>query len=463
MRWWKSCLKRSRELFSVFVLLSSCATSPDAPPDTPPEQSPPAPPPGTIEAPVVAESPATTTIEPTEDSNTEDSPSPPLEKEQAPSSPLQPPLKELPPEAAPTEPIQLNEQPPPELILLPEELPQPVISLTSEETPKPPVIEIIMLKSQEEESPIVSVQLPELPPSIPETSKAQAGESALHPIEELSIGRTPALEPVPEVEPETSIPETSGWITWETTDSMFFPPSKIESRKIALPAAGWIVLNKEEGYSLSERTQSAEETAFFFLFPTPGTYTLTFQRQDLQERELHRRVVTVLIEDSNQTEAVGSPVEAEPQIEELLDGIEVIQENELATEIELPHWQDYIEYANKGSFEIFQEPAWFSLVQDSAIDSPVQLELTEILLEKGEWQLAKPLIDRIATIRNTRQLSDRELILLARYHDVGTPNRNEKSAFDYYTALTANYPLSKYWDEADRRSRYLKRFYLLIR
>ena len=41
--------------------------------------------------------------------------------------------------------------------------------------------------------------------------------------------------------------------------------------------------------------------------------------------------------------------------------------------------------------------------------------------------------------------------------------RDIKGAIDAYSTLTKNYPASKFWDSANKRIIYLKRFYLEVR
>ena len=58
---------------------------------------------------------------------------------------------------------------------------------------------------------------------------------------------------------------------------------------------------------------------------------------------------------------------------------------------------------------------------------------------------------------------DEGLFLLAQLFEGNSEYRNIKKSVETYEELTNSYPLSKYWDDANKRVIYLKRFYINIR
>ncbi len=58
---------------------------------------------------------------------------------------------------------------------------------------------------------------------------------------------------------------------------------------------------------------------------------------------------------------------------------------------------------------------------------------------------------------------DEGLFLMAQLYEGNSEYRNIKKSVETYEELTNSYPLSKYWDDANKRVIYLKRFYINIR
>ena len=59
--------------------------------------------------------------------------------------------------------------------------------------------------------------------------------------------------------------------------------------------------------------------------------------------------------------------------------------------------------------------------------------------------------------------SDKALILRARLYESDSEKRNIKAALEAYEKIVTFFPESVFWDEAKRRSTYLRRFYFDIR
>ena len=59
--------------------------------------------------------------------------------------------------------------------------------------------------------------------------------------------------------------------------------------------------------------------------------------------------------------------------------------------------------------------------------------------------------------------TDEALFLQGQAYEADSPRRNIRKALSCYEILTQTYPLSRFWDAADRRIRYIRRFYFDIR
>lgn len=58
---------------------------------------------------------------------------------------------------------------------------------------------------------------------------------------------------------------------------------------------------------------------------------------------------------------------------------------------------------------------------------------------------------------------DEALFLLGQLYEGNSEYRNIKKSVETYEELTENYPVSPYWEDANKRVVYLKRFYINIR
>ena len=54
-------------------------------------------------------------------------------------------------------------------------------------------------------------------------------------------------------------------------------------------------------------------------------------------------------------------------------------------------------------------------------------------------------------------------ILIARLYERDGPFRNERLAHDHYKELTDSFPLSRYYEEAERRMQHIERHFINIR
>ena len=93
-------------------------------------------------------------------------------------------------------------------------------------------------------------------------------------------------------------------------------------------------------------------------------------------------------------------------------------------------------------------------------------DLTELLNEAVSAKAAKNYNLAYKSLLNYLEQStddrDEALFLLGQLLEEDTPIKNIKEAINTYQTLCDNYPASKYWDKANKRIIYLKRFYIDI-
>ncbi|UTC61534.1 outer membrane protein assembly factor BamD [Treponema sp. OMZ 787] len=65
--------------------------------------------------------------------------------------------------------------------------------------------------------------------------------------------------------------------------------------------------------------------------------------------------------------------------------------------------------------------------------------------------------------KNYSENLDEALFLRGQAYELNGPNKNVKKALEAYQTLTKAYPQSKFWDKADARIRYIKKFYIDIK
>ena len=98
---------------------------------------------------------------------------------------------------------------------------------------------------------------------------------------------------------------------------------------------------------------------------------------------------------------------------------------------------------------------------EQTIDFNVLLQEAQLLYNEKEYKKANEKVDLF--LENSTQKQDEALFLKGQILEAKSDIQNIKNSIAAYTTLTKNYPASKYWDDANKRIIYLKRFYLEVR
>lgn len=98
----------------------------------------------------------------------------------------------------------------------------------------------------------------------------------------------------------------------------------------------------------------------------------------------------------------------------------------------------------------------------AAVNNPqTLLQEANILYNEKEFEAAKNKLNQY--LLNPDSEIDRAYFLLGQILEAKSSVQNIKAAINAYTNVTKNYPASKYWEDANKRIIYLKRFYLEAR
>ena len=94
-------------------------------------------------------------------------------------------------------------------------------------------------------------------------------------------------------------------------------------------------------------------------------------------------------------------------------------------------------------------------------DSASLLKEAQVLYNEKEYKAALSKLNQFFEYSTDNR--DEALYLKGQILEAKSDVRDIKGSIDAYTTLTKNYPASKYWDSANKRIIYLKRFYLEVR
>jgi len=94
-------------------------------------------------------------------------------------------------------------------------------------------------------------------------------------------------------------------------------------------------------------------------------------------------------------------------------------------------------------------------------DQKLLLKEAQVLYNEKEYKAANEKLDQFFEVAVNKR--DEGLYLRGQILEAKSNIQNIKEAIEAYTTLTKNYPASKYWEDANKRIIYLKRFYLEVR
>lgn len=273
---------------------------------------------------------------------------------------------------------------------------------------------------------------------------------------------------------------------------------RLEYLDIAYPGSGWIYMGVTDGSKdiiYFGRKVGTENTKFSVQAKNAGTKILHFYKND--------SVTGIFIDDYIEVEILSEkgsnkthieapeyktpvpkkPVEVKKELENTVENSTVTEEKSVAEKpvveksvaekpfeeksvtekpvIENPSTEKQIstpESVIEQKTEVITPAADEVTQEKSQIDTAAILKEVKTLVAEKKYVQAKEKIS-IFFEYSTGKL-DEALYLQGQIFEAKSEVQDIAQAIESYTTLTKNYPASKYWDDANKRIIYLKRFYL---
>ena len=308
-----------------------------------------------------------------------------------------------------------------------------------------------------------------------------------------------------QVENENSLDENQ---TEEMQEKSEIIPSRSVSMKnyqyldIVYPGNGWIYLGESDNsknFIFYGRKLGGKDTSFTLRSKNPGRFILHFYKNDALTGNFIDDYLEVIVDDEKSSsnehilcpmykEIVPPKYEKNQVKEENLQKEELLQENQNTTEAspqektptekEEPDIQGKTVIQNASSLQDenslektvspenslkSENPQNPLETQKEEIESlPVELLLDKAqeLYEQKNYEEAKKVLDKF--MLSSVSKIDEALFLQGKILEAKSPVQNIKGAVDSYDLIVKRYPKSKFWTQANKRSIYLKRFYINI-
>lgn len=305
-----------------------------------------------------------------------------------------------------------------------------------------------------------------------------------------------------QVESENSLDENQ---TEEIQEKSEIIPSRSVSMKnyqyldIVYPGNGWIYLGESDNsknFIFYGRKLGGKDTSFTLRSKNPGRFILHFYKNDALTGNFIDDYLEVIVDDEKSSsnehilcpmykEIVPPKYEKNQVKEENLQKEELLQENKNTTEASPQEKtqtekeeqdiqgktviQNASSLQDENSLEKTVSPE-NSLKSENPLETqkeeieslPVELLLDKAqeLYEQKNYEEAKKVLDKF--MLSSVSKIDEALFLQGKILEAKSPVQNIKGAVDSYDLIVKRYPKSKFWTQANKRSIYLKRFYINI-
>lgn len=267
---------------------------------------------------------------------------------------------------------------------------------------------------------------------------------------------------------------------------------KLEYLDITYPGNGWIYMGITDGskdLTYFGRKVGTKNTKFSVQAKLPGTKILHFYKNDTLTNTFIDDYIEVVVLDekgSNKTHIAApeyktpvtvvleKPVVEEKAIveEETVESKAVVEEKPVKSKtveskpVESKPVEKSIEDSPIVKKTIETEPAESEplISNDDEVTDIIEIDTASLLKEIKDLFKAKKYKDALDKLEifmeNSTDKRDEALFYQGQIYEAKSEMQNIQSAINAYTTLTKSYPASKYWDDANKRIIYLKRFYL---
>ena len=262
---------------------------------------------------------------------------------------------------------------------------------------------------------------------------------------------------------------------------------KFEYLDVTYPGSGWIYMgltDNSKDIAYFGRKLGTKDTKFTLQARAAGTKIIHFYRNDPLTGQYLDDYIEVIIQPENGSNKthIEAPEYKLPvkKIEKPVKQIEEqSEETEAKTEVETVKPEVEKKPVEKS---VPAKPVPVVSEKKQVEETPAQKENEQTVQTENLVQTpnSQTLLKEAQLLYNEKEYKA-SLSKLNQFFELSTDNRDEalylkgqileeksevrdiKGAIDAYSTLTKNYPASKYWDSANKRIIYLKRFYLEVR
>lgn len=291
----------------------------------------------------------------------------------------------------------------------------------------------------------------------------------------------------------------------ESAEEKIIPSRKVTLKRmeyldISYPGRGWIYMGITDGskdLSYFGRKLGTSDTNFTFQAKTEGTKILHFTKNDALQNEYIDDYIEVEIlsekgsnkthikapefkqvskkqiesADTKSTEVSANTADNLQQTNTLSASSSENKSSEtpkIETESEDKKTKPSAETNNSKEKDFLVSDSNDDSVSDTSsveekenFDPKTLLKEAKLLYNEKEYTFA---LEKIETVLERSDIGkDEALYLQGQCYEAKSEIQNIKKALNSYTLLVDNFPASKYWDNANKRIIYLKRFYLEAR
>ena len=291
----------------------------------------------------------------------------------------------------------------------------------------------------------------------------------------------------------------------ESAEEKIIPSRKVTLKRmeyldISYPGRGWIYMGITDGskdLSYFGRKLGTSDTNFTFQAKTEGTKILHFTKNDTLQNEYIDDYIEVEIlsekgsnkthikapefkqvskkqiesADTKSTEVSANTADNLQQTNTLSASSSENKPSEtpiIETESEDKKTKTSAETNNSKEKDFLVSDSNDDLVSDTSsieekenFDPKTLLKEAKLLYNEKEYTFA---LEKIETVLERSDIGkDEALYLQGQCYEAKSEIQNIKKALNSYTLLVDNFPASKYWNNANKRIIYLKRFYLEAR
>lgn len=257
---------------------------------------------------------------------------------------------------------------------------------------------------------------------------------------------------------------------------------KFEYLDVTYPGSGWIYMgltDNSKDIAYFGRKLGTKDTKFSLQARAAGTKIIHFYRNDPLTGQYLDDYIEVIIQPENGSNKthIEAP-EYKLPVKKFEKQVKQIEEQSEETEAENTETEKTIPVeTNKPAIAAPEKKPVQNTVPTQKAEQSIQEEQSEKSASSPDSQT---LLKEAQLLYNEKEYKA-SLSKLNQFFELSTDNRDEalylkgqileeksevrdiKGAIDAYSTLTKNYPASKFWDSANKRIIYLKRFYLEVR